>query len=96
MTYTSWEAWLYDFTATNYVIRFSDNQWTNGVKDVYVTLEYTKTTDLPKIEFVGGSGADIYVSGETLHIDNGDVEINGTTITINENIEIDKEVMIIE
>jgi hypothetical protein len=96
MGYATWEVDVYDFTATTYVLKWSDNQWAQGVKDIYVTLEYTKTTDLPKIEFVGGSGADIYVSGETLHIDNGDVEINNATITINENIEIDKEVMIIE
>lgn len=96
MGYATWEVDVYDFTATTYVLKWSDNQWAQGVKDIYVTLEYTKTTDLPKIEFVGGSGADIYVSGETLHIGNGDVEINGTTITINESIEIDKEVMIIE
>ena len=96
MGYATWEVDVYDFTATTYVLKWSDNQWAQGVSDIYVTLEYTKTTDLPKIEFVGGSGADIYVSGETLHIDNGDVEISGTTITINESIEIDKEVMIIE
>ena len=45
MNYTSWETWIYDFTATNYVLRWSDAQWNAGVKDIYVTLEYTKTTD---------------------------------------------------
>lgn len=45
MNYTSWESWIYDFTGTNYVLRWSDAQWNAGVKDIYVTLEYTKTTD---------------------------------------------------
>lgn len=55
MNYTSWESFVYDFTATNYVLRWSDNQWAQGVKDIYITLQYTKTTDLPKIEFVGNN-----------------------------------------
>ena len=55
MNYTSWESFIYDFTATNYVLRWSDAQWNAGVSDIYVTLEYTKTTDLPKIEFVGNN-----------------------------------------
>ena len=45
MNFTSWESWIYDFTETNYVLRWSDAQWNAGVKDIYVTLEYTKTTD---------------------------------------------------
>lgn len=59
MNYTSWESFVYDFTATNYVLRWSDNQWAQGVKDIYITLQYTKTTDLPKIEFVGNDTPEI-------------------------------------
>ena len=86
MNYTNWESFIYDFTATNYVLNFSNNQWAQGVSDIYVTLEYTKTTDLPKIEFIGGSGADIYVDNETLHINDGNVEIDNKTIIINEDV----------
>lgn len=96
MGYSTWEADVYDFTATTYVLKWSDNQWAAGVKDIYVTLEYTKTTDLPAIEFVGGSGADIYVLDDVLHIDNGNVEIIDSTLLIDEEIEINEEVMIIE
>ena len=45
MLYTSWEIWIYDYSAETFVLRCSDNQWNAGVQDVEVTLQYTKTTD---------------------------------------------------
>lgn len=44
-TYTNWEVYLYDFTTTSYIVRFSTNQWNAGVGDVHITIEYTKDTD---------------------------------------------------
>lgn len=61
-----------------------------NLKSAYAILEYTKTVEVPKIEFVGGSGANIFVSDETLHINDGNVEINDKTIIINEEIVINE------
>lgn len=43
--YTNWESWLYDFGAATFTLKFSDNQWNNGVSNCFIVLEYTKTTD---------------------------------------------------
>ena len=44
-SYTDWQTWLYDFTPTYIRLRLSANQLNAGVENLYVTLDYTKTTD---------------------------------------------------
>lgn len=43
--YPNWEVYLYDFRASKFSMRFSDNVWNNGVTECYVVFEYTKYTD---------------------------------------------------
>ena len=43
LNYTDWEAYLYDFTNTQFTLKFSNNQWNAGVDEVSITIEYTKT-----------------------------------------------------
>ena len=45
LNYTDWEVFLYDFTNTQFTLKFSNNQWNAGIDEVYITIEYTKTTD---------------------------------------------------
>lgn len=51
MTYLNWEIWLYDYNNANYdgegsvSLNMSNNQFNAGLKDLYITIEYTKTTD---------------------------------------------------
>lgn len=44
MTYTNWQIWIYDFSATNFRLNMDSNQWSQGLKDVFIILEYTKTS----------------------------------------------------
>ena len=44
-SYTDWQTWLYDFTPTSIRLRLSNNQLNAGMEKLYVTIEYTKTTD---------------------------------------------------
>ena len=43
--YTNWEIWIYDFTDYNFKLKFSSNQWAAGVDDIYIVLEYIKTSN---------------------------------------------------
>lgn len=51
MTYSNWEIWLYDYNNANYdgegsvSLNMNNNQFNAGLKDLYITIEYTKTTD---------------------------------------------------
>ena len=42
--YPNWESYVYDFNATTVTVKFSDNQYTNGISDLIIVLEYTKTS----------------------------------------------------
>ena len=44
-TYTGWEVFVYDFTLSSFVLRFSNNVWSAGIYSMYLIFEYTKTTD---------------------------------------------------
>jgi hypothetical protein len=43
--YSNWESYIYDFTPSGFTLKFSDNQWNNGINECEIVLEYTKTTD---------------------------------------------------
>lgn len=42
--YTNWEAFIYDVSDTKFTYRFSANQWSAGVGQCYVWIEFTETT----------------------------------------------------
>lgn len=43
--YSGWEIYLYDITTNYGVLKYSNNQWNEGVTNALIVFEYTKTTD---------------------------------------------------